>query len=92
MKEPRKQASKRGRSRKSGGRGGGRGGGGRSFGGGGGGRSFGGGGGGGGGARQMYPAKCAECGNDCEVPFEPKEDRPVFCRSCFQSRRPPSRF
>ncbi len=23
--------------------------------------------------RKMYPAKCSECGKDCEVPFEPKK-------------------
>ncbi|MFH1207128.1 MAG: CxxC-x17-CxxC domain-containing protein [Patescibacteria group bacterium] len=31
----------------------------------------------------MYPATCAECGNPCEVPFQPKSGRPVFCANCF---------
>ncbi|MFA5051811.1 MAG: CxxC-x17-CxxC domain-containing protein [Patescibacteria group bacterium] len=31
----------------------------------------------------MYPATCAECGNPCEVPFEPRSGRPVFCNNCF---------
>ena len=33
--------------------------------------------------RQMFPAVCAECGQDTEVPFEPREDRPVYCRECY---------
>jgi CxxC-x17-CxxC domain-containing protein len=37
--------------------------------------------------RQMYPAVCAECGVDTEVPFEPREDRPVYCNECFAKRR-----
>ncbi|MDP3766979.1 MAG: zinc-binding protein, partial [Dehalococcoidia bacterium] len=45
-------------------------------------------GGGYGGPRQMYPAVCAECGKDTEVPFEPRGDRPVYCRDCFAKRSP----
>ncbi len=33
--------------------------------------------------RQMFPAVCAECGQDTEVPFEPREDRPVYCSDCY---------
>lgn len=59
----------------------------------GGGGSYGGGGGYGerrpSGPRQMFPAVCSECGRDTEVPFEPRSDKPVYCRECFQSRRPP---
>lgn len=51
----------------------------------------GGGGGGGGfnsfGPREMHPAKCADCGNDCEVPFKPTEGKPVYCRDCYQKHR-----
>ncbi len=32
---------------------------------------------------QMFPAKCAECGKDTEVPFEPRSDRPVYCSDCY---------
>lgn len=35
----------------------------------------------------MHKATCAECGNDCEVPFQPSGDRPVYCSNCFESRR-----
>ncbi|MFC2072044.1 zinc-ribbon domain containing protein [Chloroflexota bacterium] len=34
--------------------------------------------------RQMFPAVCAECGKDTEVPFEPREDRPVYCSDCYK--------
>jgi CxxC-x17-CxxC domain-containing protein len=46
------------------------------------------GGGGGGGPRKMFPAVCAECGRDTEVPFEPRGDRPVYCSDCFSKRQP----
>jgi CxxC-x17-CxxC domain-containing protein len=36
-----------------------------------------------GGRRQMYPATCAECGKQTEIPFEPKSDRPVYCSNCY---------
>lgn len=32
--------------------------------------------------------KCAECGAAItELPFEPKADRPVYCRQCNSARR-----
>ncbi len=37
-----------------------------------------------GGNRQMYDAICAECGRPCKVPFQPRNDRPVYCSECFQ--------
>lgn len=37
------------------------------------------------GERQMYPAVCASCGKETEVPFNPKGDRPIYCRECFNS-------
>ena len=37
------------------------------------------------GSRQMFQATCAQCGKDTEVPFEPKEGRPVYCRDCYSS-------
>ena len=36
--------------------------------------------------RSMHRATCAECGNDCEVPFRPSSDRPVYCSNCFEKR------
>lgn len=43
--------------------------------------------GGGGMRRQMYPAKCAQCGKDTEVPFEPRTGRPVYCSDCYNKVR-----
>ncbi len=37
--------------------------------------------------RQMFPAVCAECGKECEVPFEPREGRPVYCSDCYRKVR-----
>ncbi len=34
--------------------------------------------------RQMYTATCASCGNEAQVPFQPREDRPVYCSNCYQ--------
>jgi CxxC-x17-CxxC domain-containing protein len=53
-------------------------------------RAGGGGGGGygGGGSRQMYDAVCADCGSDCQVPFQPRQDRPVYCSDCFSKHKP----
>ncbi len=51
-------------------------------------------GGGGGGGRSAggprgdkpkFPATCSRCGVGFEAPFQPKPDRPVFCRDCFKS-------
>ncbi|MEX1254939.1 MAG: zinc-ribbon domain containing protein [Dehalococcoidia bacterium] len=47
-----------------------------------------GGGGGGGGYRQLFAVVCGDCGRDTEVPFEPRGDRPVYCRSCFAKHAP----
>ncbi len=38
--------------------------------------------------RQMYPAVCAECGKETQVPFQPHDDRPVYCSDCFATKRP----
>lgn len=37
----------------------------------------------GGGDTQMHKTTCAECGKSCEVPFLPKDGRPVYCSDCF---------
>jgi CxxC-x17-CxxC domain-containing protein len=37
--------------------------------------------------RQMYQAVCAQCGQSCEVPFEPTAGKPVYCRDCYQPRQ-----
>lgn len=45
-------------------------------------RSF----GGGGSDRQMHQTVCSNCGKNCEVPFVPTGDKPVFCSECFEKR------
>ncbi len=37
--------------------------------------------------RQMFPAVCADCGKETEVPFEPNQGRPVYCRDCYSKVR-----
>ena len=31
---------------------------------------------------------CADCGDECEIPFVPKTDRPVYCSDCFKQNKP----
>jgi len=33
---------------------------------------------------QLHKAKCAECGEMCEVPFKPNGKKPVLCSRCFK--------
>ena len=57
-----------------------------------GGSSYGGGGGGGysagggRGQREMFSATCSSCGKEAQVPFQPSNDKPVYCSDCFQQR------
>ena len=44
-----------------------------------------------GGSREMHKATCAECKKECEVPFKPRDDRPVYCKDCFSKRKGNSR-
>ena len=37
--------------------------------------------------RTMYTAVCASCGRECKVPFQPRDDRPVYCSDCFAKRQ-----
>lgn len=37
--------------------------------------------------RQMFPAVCAECNKETEVPFEPREGRPVYCSDCYSKTK-----
>jgi len=37
--------------------------------------------------RTLYPATCASCGKQTEVPFKPSGDRPVYCQDCYRRRR-----
>ena len=37
--------------------------------------------------RQMYDVVCADCGQPTQVPFKPREDRPVYCKDCYEIRQ-----
>ena len=37
--------------------------------------------------RVMYDAVCAKCGGEAKVPFQPRDDRPVYCSECFSKMR-----
>ncbi|MPZ48708.1 MAG: hypothetical protein GEU75_05240 [Dehalococcoidia bacterium] len=57
-----------------------------------------GGGGGGGGfrssgprpERELFDVVCSSCGQATKVPFQPRGDRPVYCRDCFERVGRPS--
>ncbi|MEK7640287.1 MAG: CxxC-x17-CxxC domain-containing protein [Patescibacteria group bacterium] len=37
-----------------------------------------------GGENTLHQATCANCGKACEVPFLPRGNKPVYCKSCFK--------
>lgn len=37
--------------------------------------------------RVFYTSVCAMCGGEAKIPFEPREDRPVYCKECFEKLR-----
>ena len=38
--------------------------------------------------REMFSAVCDKCGKDCEVPFRPSGDKPIYCSRCFEEVGP----
>ncbi len=42
-------------------------------------------------SREMYPAVCAQCGKEAQVPFQPRGDRPVYCSDCYNRQGERSR-
>jgi len=38
-------------------------------------------------ARGGSRVTCSACGQEADVPFEPRPDRPVYCRSCYNARK-----
>ncbi|RLT57770.1 MAG: DNA-directed RNA polymerase [Chloroflexi bacterium] len=36
----------------------------------------------------MHPTTCSDCGKETMVPFLPTSGKPVYCDTCFASRRP----
>ncbi len=49
---------------------------------------------GGGGFRERTYTRviCSECNKECEIPFKPSGDRPVYCKECFSKRKGGNRF
>ena len=37
--------------------------------------------------REMYTVVCADCGTECQVPFRPRNDKPVYCSECFAKHK-----
>jgi len=34
----------------------------------------------------MTKVTCSECGKQCEVPFKPTSDKPIYCSDCFSKK------
>lgn len=37
--------------------------------------------------REMFTTTCANCGKEAKVPFQPSNDRPVYCSECFAAMK-----
>jgi CxxC-x17-CxxC domain-containing protein len=35
----------------------------------------------------MHKAICDECHKECQVPFRPSGDKPIYCNECFSAKR-----
>lgn len=42
--------------------------------------------------RNFTKVICSDCKKECEVPFRPSGDRPVYCRDCFSKRKDDTSF
>jgi CxxC-x17-CxxC domain-containing protein len=40
------------------------------------------------GSREYFAAICTSCGNQAQVPFKPRMDKPVYCSDCFRAIKP----
>ncbi|MFZ3171704.1 MAG: zinc-ribbon domain containing protein [Carboxydocellales bacterium] len=38
-------------------------------------------------SRELHAAICAECGCETQVPFVPRDERPVYCRDCYSNKQ-----
>jgi CxxC-x17-CxxC domain-containing protein len=39
------------------------------------------------GPREFFTTTCAQCGKEAKVPFQPSNDRPVFCSECYAAKK-----
>ena len=37
--------------------------------------------------REMFTVSCSACGGEARVPFQPRDDRPVYCSDCYSRQR-----
>ena len=37
--------------------------------------------------KEMFTTVCANCGKEAKVPFQPSNDRPVYCSECFAAMK-----
>ena len=37
--------------------------------------------------KEYFTTTCANCGGEAKVPFQPSNDRPVYCSACFAAMR-----
>jgi len=42
--------------------------------------------------KNFTQAVCTKCGKECEIPFRPTGDRPVYCRDCFSGLKDSGSF
>ncbi len=38
-------------------------------------------------AKELFTATCANCGKEAKIPFQPSNDRPVYCSECFAAMK-----
>lgn len=36
--------------------------------------------------REFFTTICAECGGEAKVPFQPNNEKPVYCSECFAKK------
>ena len=39
-------------------------------------------------SKEYFAAVCSSCGNQAQVPFRPRADKPVYCSDCFRQVKP----
>lgn len=37
--------------------------------------------------RELFTVICGDCGQETQVPFRPSQERPAYCRDCYNRRR-----
>ena len=41
-----------------------------------------------GGRDESSTVTCSDCGTECQVPFVPRTNKPVYCSDCFRQNKP----